>query len=145
MLVFCSTRLSLYVCYDLSVYATSFPVQPYQAGKPYWRGRISTVDLLVLTRLDQLVFILKCFFLTFVIKTRDLKEEVNCTDPSPSVSVPCVKPSCTTTTWGASGKSYWRERHSTVDLFVLNAFCIDNAYFSVLLNKLSTALSLPLR
>ena len=28
-------------------------------GKSYWRGRLSTVDLLVLTRLDQLVFILK--------------------------------------------------------------------------------------
>ena len=30
-------------------------------GKPYWRGRLSTVDLLILTSLDQLIFILKVF------------------------------------------------------------------------------------
>ncbi len=33
------------------------------AGKPYWRGRIRTVDLLVLTSLDQLLFKLKLNFL----------------------------------------------------------------------------------
>jgi len=32
------------------------------AGKPYQRGRISTVDLLVLTSLDQLLFALKLYF-----------------------------------------------------------------------------------
>ncbi len=31
-------------------------------GNPYWRGRLSTVDLLVLTSLDQLVKILKTLF-----------------------------------------------------------------------------------
>jgi hypothetical protein len=32
------------------------------SGKPYWRGRLSTVDLLELTSLDHLVFILKRLF-----------------------------------------------------------------------------------
>ncbi len=34
-------------------------------GKPYWRGRISTIDLLVLTSLDQLLLILKILFIFF--------------------------------------------------------------------------------
>ncbi len=33
-----------------------------QAGNPYCKGRLSTADLLVLTSLDQLIFILKIFF-----------------------------------------------------------------------------------
>jgi len=33
-----------------------------KAGKSYRGGRLSTVDLLVLTRLDQLIFILKILF-----------------------------------------------------------------------------------
>ncbi len=32
------------------------------AGNPYWRGRLSTVDLLVLTSLDRVLFILKILF-----------------------------------------------------------------------------------
>ncbi len=36
-------------------------------GKSYWRGRLRTVDLLVLTSLDQLLFILKILF-TFLTK-----------------------------------------------------------------------------
>jgi len=35
------------------------------AGKSYWRGRLSTVDLLVLTSLDQLLFILKILLNSF--------------------------------------------------------------------------------
>ncbi len=54
-----------------------------QPGKPYLRGRLSTVDLLVLTCLDQLLFILKILFN----KTSYLYEEVNRTEPSPSVSI----------------------------------------------------------
>ncbi len=42
-------------------------------------GRLSTVDSLVLTSLDQLLSILKII----------IKEEVNCTEPVPSDSVPC--------------------------------------------------------
>ncbi len=37
------------------------------AGNPYWKGRIGTVGLLLLTSLDQLIFHLKIFF-TFVTK-----------------------------------------------------------------------------
>jgi hypothetical protein len=33
------------------------------SGKSYCRGRLSTVDLLVLTKLDQIIFILKIYFL----------------------------------------------------------------------------------
>jgi hypothetical protein len=48
-------------------------------------GLISTVDLLVLTSLGQLLLILKVLF---IYKTSYLNEEVNCTKPSPSVRVP---------------------------------------------------------
>jgi hypothetical protein len=51
---------------------------------------LSTPDLLVQTSLDQLVFIIKLLF-DFVYKTRYLNEEVNCTEPPPSVSVPCIE------------------------------------------------------
>jgi hypothetical protein len=58
------------------------------AGKAYLRGRISTVDLLVLTSLDEVLFNLKLYF-PFFTKTTYLNEEVNCTDPFPSVRLPC--------------------------------------------------------
>jgi len=45
------------------------------------------VDLLVLTSLDYLLFIWNILF-TFFYKTSYLIAEVNCTDPSPSVSIP---------------------------------------------------------
>ncbi len=35
-----------------------------EAGNPYWRGRISTVDLLVLTSSDQLLLMLKLYIFT---------------------------------------------------------------------------------
>ncbi len=47
-----------------------FPVSLFTstgAGKPYWRGRLSTVDLLVLTSLNQLLLLLKILS-TFVTK-----------------------------------------------------------------------------
>ncbi len=51
--------------------------------------RPSTVDLLVLTGLDQLLFYIEGInYLCY--QTSDLNEEVNCTEPSPSVSVPWV-------------------------------------------------------
>ncbi len=56
------------------------------SGNPYWRGRISTIDLLVLTSSDQLLFILKLYFLSY--KTSYLNKEVNCIVPSLSVRVP---------------------------------------------------------
>jgi hypothetical protein len=46
------------------------------------------IDLLALTSSDQLVFLLKVYFLFFV-KTYYLKKEVNCTEPSPTVRTPC--------------------------------------------------------
>jgi hypothetical protein len=64
--------------------------QSLQPGNPYWRGCLSTVDLLVLTSLDQLLVILQTTF-TFFSKTRYLNKEVNRTEPSPSVSVRCYK------------------------------------------------------
>jgi hypothetical protein len=38
-------------------------IQNETAGKSYWRGRLSTVDLLVLTGLDQLLLYWKCYLL----------------------------------------------------------------------------------
>ncbi len=38
---------------------------PY-AEKSYWRGRLSTLDLLVLTSLDQIVYILEILFSFFI-------------------------------------------------------------------------------
>jgi hypothetical protein len=49
-------------------------------------GGLSTVNLLLLTRLDQLLMVSKTLY-TFY-KTSYHNEEVNRTEPSPSVSVP---------------------------------------------------------
>jgi len=61
-------------------------------GKPCWRGTLSTVDLLVLTNLDQLLLIMQALFIFN--KTSCLNEEVKCTEISPSVSVPCSHSIC---------------------------------------------------
>jgi hypothetical protein len=61
----------------------SFP----QPGNPYCTGKLGTVDLLVPTRSDELVFVLKLYLSFFT--TTYLNEEVNCTKPFPSVRVPC--------------------------------------------------------
>ncbi len=53
---------------------------------PYWKGRPSTNDLLKITNLYRLLLILKIYVLVY--KTRYFNEEVKCTVPSPSVSVP---------------------------------------------------------
>ncbi len=55
-------------------------------GKSFWKGRLSTVDLFVLTSLDQLHLTLQTLF-TFH-KTSYLNEEVNHTGPSRSISIP---------------------------------------------------------
>ena len=44
----------------------SYPTHTYKPGKTNWRGRLSTVDLLVLTSLDQLLLKLKTLF-TFLL------------------------------------------------------------------------------
>ncbi len=65
------------VCLDLA-----FDIGP---RKVYLRGRLSIVDLLVLTSLDQLLSKLNILF-SFL--KNNLNVEVNCTKPSPLVSVP---------------------------------------------------------
>ncbi len=65
-------------------------------------GRLSTDDLLVLTSLDVLIFILK-ISVTFFYKTNYLEEEVNRTELSPSVSVPCTD-KCTKTEYAKKVK-----------------------------------------
>jgi hypothetical protein len=67
---------------------------------PYWKGRIGTVDLLILTCSDQLLHLLKIHSFFFY-KTSYINEEVNCTQPSPSVRV--------------SAASVTREKVSNVD------------------------------
>jgi len=62
--------------------------QPSASWNPNWRGMLSTIDLLALTSLYQLLLILKKL-LTFK-KTSYLNEEVNRTEPSPPGSVPCL-------------------------------------------------------
>jgi hypothetical protein len=56
----------------------------HQPGKPYWRRRLSTIDVLELTS--------SAFYIESIIspryKTSFLNEEVNCTEPFPSFSVP---------------------------------------------------------
>ncbi len=53
------------------------------------KGRHSTVDLLALTRLDQLLWMKRTLF-NFYYKTRYVNEEVNRTEPSLSGSIPCT-------------------------------------------------------
>ncbi len=48
------------------VISQSVPYQWPVPGKSYWGGRLSTVDLLVLTSLDQLIFIYKISFSFFI-------------------------------------------------------------------------------
>ncbi len=55
-------------------------------GKTNKRGRLSTVDLLVPTSLDQLISYWEYYLSIY--KTGYLNKEVNCTEPSPSVSIP---------------------------------------------------------
>jgi hypothetical protein len=73
----------------------------FKAGNPYWRGRLGTVHLIVLTSLDNLIYILKILF-TFAKKTSYLNEEVNCTDPSLAVSIPCLKVSLRVRFWSTT-------------------------------------------
>ncbi len=63
--------------------------------------RSSTVDLLLLTSLDYLLFILKILSIFFY-KTSFLNEEVNCTAPSLLVSIPWLDMSA-----GIKRKDLW--------------------------------------
>jgi len=51
---------------------------------------LRTIDLLVPTSLYQLLFILK-ILLAISTKPATINEEVNCAEPSPSISILCLK------------------------------------------------------
>ena len=61
-----------------------------RAGNPYRRGSLGTVDLLVLTQLDQLIFILKILFTSFT-KQETLMRRTTLHKAFPLVSVPWTK------------------------------------------------------
>ncbi len=70
-------------CYHYSL----FRGEQQKTGKSHWRGRLSTVDLLVLISVDKLLFNWKYYLLVF--KTSSPNEEVNCTVPAPLVRALC--------------------------------------------------------
>jgi hypothetical protein len=141
----------------------SLTFYPNGAGNPCCRGRLSTVDLLVLTSLDQLLFYWK--YLTFFQKTSYPNQEVNGTEPSPSVSIPWIdvlkmyarKEKETRLAFGnfftnVPGKSYWRRRLNTVDLLSTvgclkkekYGFSVRSSWFKLVSSRRSTVLILPL-
>jgi hypothetical protein len=63
------------------------PLAIDKPGKSYWKGRLGTVDPLILSSLDQQHFTLKILFIFFY-KTSYLYEEANSTEPSSSVGIP---------------------------------------------------------
>ncbi len=73
----------------------SMPKKLHCVSEEYLRkGRISKVDLLVLTSSDQLLLLMRIFiFLFFFLQTSYLIEEVGRTELSLSVRVPCFIPS----------------------------------------------------
>jgi len=62
-------------------------IQSINAGKYYWSGRLSTVDLLIQTSLDQLLFILKILF-TFFTKQSTLMRRSTVLSLPPQVKFP---------------------------------------------------------
>ncbi len=64
------------------------PEQFLKAGKPNRSGRLSTVNLLVITSLDQLIFILQILF-AFVTKHAAIMRRSTELNLPLSVSVPC--------------------------------------------------------
>jgi hypothetical protein len=64
---------------------------PHPPPSPIQIVSLSTIDLLVLNSLEQLLVILQTLF-TFYYKTSYLNEEVSRAEPSPSVSVPWSHP-----------------------------------------------------
>ncbi len=85
-------------------------------GNTNWKGRLSAVGFLELTSLDQLLLILATSF-TFY-RTSHINKEVNCTEPSPSVSFPWIHPSVSVDT---PRNTNWKGRLSTVDLLELTS------------------------
>ncbi len=60
-----------------------------RAGSPHWRGRLSTVDLLALTSLDNLLLIMQTLFSFY--KICYLNEEVNGTEPPLQLGFPAER------------------------------------------------------
>ncbi len=78
-----------------------------KAGNPYRSGRISTVDLLLLTSLDKLLFVLKILF-SFFYKTSYSNEEVNRIECAPLQLVFPVKG--LTSFRNSSKMTFWDKR-----------------------------------
>jgi hypothetical protein len=70
-----------------------FSIPWFYPGNPYWTGRLSTIDLLVLTSLGELILTLKLHIYIFT-KPTYLNEEVKCTEPFRSVKSSQVLPLC---------------------------------------------------
>ncbi len=85
-----------------------------EPGNPYWTGRLSTVDLLVLTRLDVLILILQTLYNSF--KTRYSNAEVKCTEPSLSVSIP------------------WRNQSASIEIKTKNNFSLEKDLYDCFSN-----------
>ncbi len=66
-------------------YHTHGMLRAAKPGNPYWKGRLNTIDLRVLTSLNE-------FYaeniINFCFKTSYFNEGVNCSEISPSVRVP---------------------------------------------------------
>ena len=82
-----------------------------ETGKSYWGGRLSTVDLLVLTSLCQLVFILKILF-SFFTKQATLMRSSTVLSLPPQFSIPWVRdterpPFFSTRCWERNLKSFY--------------------------------------
>ncbi len=76
-----------YTSFIISLFTTDLQRLP-SAWNTYKRGRIRTVDVLAVTSSYHPLFILKLYFSLH--KTTYLNEEVNRTEPSPSLRVPSL-------------------------------------------------------
>jgi hypothetical protein len=88
----------------------------------YWRGKIKTVGLLILTRLDQLLF--ENMLLLFN-KTSYLYEEFNCTVPSPFSEGSLKTVSVKGLLWNLPRASYIRTRMSNLPRKLTQVSSID--------------------
>ncbi len=72
-----------------SIYHIRPSLNVHLAREPLLKGRHSTVDLLTHTSLDQLLLVAQTLFTIY--KASYLNKEVNCTEPSPLISVPSLR------------------------------------------------------
>jgi hypothetical protein len=104
------------------VYILLWMVRPWNH---YWSGRLSTVDLLVLTSLVYLI--ISYFIINLCYNTSYPNEEVNCTEPFLSVSVPWLglNINCLTCLLKRIG---WESISNTMAFYIngLHHFCLSN-------------------